>query len=46
MHLVPHTLAGAFIAPKVDFTCELPEDGYTVISTVINEADGSLNNST
>ncbi|XP_064084807.1 organic cation transporter protein-like isoform X3 [Macrobrachium nipponense] len=46
MHLVPHTLAGAFLAPKVDYTCHLPEEGYTITSTLVNEADGSRSNDT
>ncbi|XP_068227218.1 organic cation transporter protein-like isoform X2 [Palaemon carinicauda] len=46
MHLVPHTLAGAFLAPKVEYTCHPPEEGYTVTSTVINERDGTIWNDT
>lgn len=40
MFLVPHVLAGPFLAPQVDYTCVPPDNGYTVTS-VTYDSDGT-----
>ncbi|KAK7067117.1 hypothetical protein SK128_005748 [Halocaridina rubra] len=45
MHLAPHVLGGAFLAPKVEYTCQTPEGGYTLTSTVVKD-DGTKENYT